>query len=309
MRPGQVEYQLEDQNAYVNFAAAYGWPHPAALPNVGAPRAPAPAAHGAWHGAAAALSHPDVINDRLAWRDGSLVSDQVWDEFVAFVSDRSRSGFERKTRFDAAIDSIGKALVQDGFAPAVQEQAATLKRMVHPRSLYPSNLRGSQIRICRDNMATHPFTEVTRPPACLNRCRSSSPRTWSPTAAASPLRSKTRCGNAWSPRRCASRTKSATTRCCSARCRSREARSTRGSSGLGGPSRRRTWGRTPRCELRCARPRATVCSEFAAGLAAGSCAAAAAPATPFVAHCCEYIDTGNRLCPRVPARAFDMYTL
>ena len=38
---------------------------------------------------------------------------------MAFVSDKPSSGFERRTRFDSAIDQIGGALIADGFSREV----------------------------------------------------------------------------------------------------------------------------------------------------------------------------------------------
>ncbi|KAJ1475772.1 hypothetical protein T484DRAFT_1827207 [Baffinella frigidus] len=101
----EIEFQLEDQNAFTNFAASY------------------------------ALKHPDVINERTMWKDSDIVNDQVYEEFMAFVSDKPQSppslefmafvsdkpnsGFERRTRFDSAIDQIGGALVADGFSTEI----------------------------------------------------------------------------------------------------------------------------------------------------------------------------------------------
>jgi len=96
----EIEFQLEDQNAFTNFAASY------------------------------ALKHPDVINERTMWKDSDIVNDQVYEEFMAFVSDKPNSGFERRTRFDSAIDQIGGALVADGFSTEVQAEAGKLKSMV-----------------------------------------------------------------------------------------------------------------------------------------------------------------------------------
>jgi len=100
----EIELQLVEQGAYLNFASKW------------------------------AVEHPDLINEKLIWQDNDIVTPQVFDEFVRYISDKKESGFELRTRFDGAIRELSEAVSLGGF-PKLKTELDGLQDLAHSELL------------------------------------------------------------------------------------------------------------------------------------------------------------------------------